>query len=86
MCELAHLHIRDMYVNIFASYELTALNSVTRSHGTHIFTCLDLASEQIFLPLHTNMSTTLVLQPTYRPHIIVPISEKTMTLNIYLPC
>ena len=37
ICQLLHVHISDYYVNIYASYELTAINNVTQSTGIHAF-------------------------------------------------
>ena len=50
MCKLVHVQTWENYINIYASYELTVTNSVTRSVGIHISTLLIYAPKQIFLP------------------------------------
>ena len=56
-------------MSIYISYELTAINSVTRSPGIHIFTMLTYVPEPIFLPYCICMfhcTTTIVYIQT--PH------------------
>ena len=67
--KLLNVHISDKYVSIHASYELTAINSLTRSTALHNFTLLAYAPEQICLPHHTCMShctnVVLYMQTSY---------------------
>ena len=36
ICKLLHVQMSDSYINIYPSYKLAAINTVTRSTGTHI--------------------------------------------------
>ena len=53
--KIASVEILGKYVNIYAAYEPTAVNNVTRSTGMDTVTLLAHAIESIFLPYSTHM-------------------------------
>ena len=61
--KLVHMQIGENCLYICASYELTAINSMTRNTGIHTFVLLSYAPEQICQPHYINMShcTTTVV-------------------------
>ena len=81
ICQLVQVHIWNNYVSIYISYGPTAINNVTRNMGTHNFTLVAYASEQICLPYHTYMSHCTTMWSTYRPHITGHTSLKNSKLK-----
>ena len=87
--KLVHVQIWDNYVSIFASYELTSINNVTRSIGTCIFKIIVIhlwtnmpPTLQIYIPLHHYCSLQI------DPHYCTQKSKKTVCLlsTKLVPC
>ena len=85
ICSLVYVQIWDYNVNIYVSYELTAVNSI-RSTTLHIFKINGIypwinmsATLHVYVPLH--YCCRLHINPT-----LCISSQKTTNWNFYLPC
>ena len=47
MCQLLHVQVSNGYIIIYTSYELTAINNMTRNTAIHIYFTITYAPEQI---------------------------------------
>ena len=70
-CQLLHVQISDISVSIYTSYELTAINNVTKSTAIHNFILLAYATEQICL-----------LHCTYMSHCTNTVSHVTAHISL----
>ena len=62
LCQLVHVHICDNYVSIYASYEVTAINSMTRGTGIQTFHITDICHYEIYPPIvHISYCTSAVV-------------------------
>ena len=90
--QLDLVQISDNYVSIYASFDLTTNNSVTRITGIHTFHINTICLEQICLPHYTYMhhcTTTCIQTPHYQKHvfhstaIFVPATYMPPIYHIY---
>ena len=93
VCKLFHVHIRDKYVCIYASYELSTFNSETRCTSLHTFYIIGICPWthmpvilQMYVPMHCYQS--LHKDPTLLYIQVKSQLNATFTYNaiaIYVP-
>ena len=76
------------YINIYASYELKAINNVIRSTGIHSFYIPDHLSlnKYAYCIEYVHVCFTVMLQQfAYKPQVNVHITQKITKMQ-FLPC
>ena len=81
ICQLLHMYICNNYISIYTSYELNAINNVTKSTCIHTFHITDMPLNKYSCHIAHTCPTALLLQSTYRPHITTHIHHRSIPCN-----
>ena len=79
VCQFLHVHISDNYVSIYTSYELTAINNMTRRISIYTSHYWHMPLKKYACPITHVCQTAPIIQSTCRPQRTTNVSHKTST-------